>query len=61
IEIVKLLVSNGAHIHQVMKNGWTALVTASFFGYEKIVPLLLSAGANVNQPTTVYMLNLTIK
>ena len=33
-------------IHSTIQNGWTALKRASFKGHQKVVELLLGAGAN---------------
>ncbi len=46
IEVVKILLANGADINAKDKNGITALNLASENGYKEIVYLLLTAWKN---------------
>lgn len=48
IEIVTLLLENGADVNIQTKDGETALILASMFGYIEIVKILLEYGANVD-------------
>ena len=47
-EIVSSLINNGAHINDVDRNGWTALIGASCYGHKKIVDSLLNKRAHIN-------------
>ena len=48
IEIVKLLLENGADVNSRTKDGDTALIVASKAGHTNVVKLLLERGADVN-------------
>ena len=48
LEIVKILINNGANLDIQDKEGWTALMRAASFSYESIVQELLKNGAKVN-------------
>ena len=48
IQIVKVLLDAGANTNIKDKEGTTALMNASYYGYTEIVETLLSAGADVN-------------
>lgn len=51
IEIVVLLLDNGADVNLFDNDGETALTRASFFGKRTIVEILVSHGADVNHRT----------
>ena len=48
IEVVKLLLENGADVNLVEKYSYNALICACFNGYTEIVKLLLEYNADVN-------------
>jgi hypothetical protein len=48
LEAVKLLVTEGADVHAVQKDGWTALHAATLAGHERVVQYLLDHGAELN-------------
>ena len=48
LDIVKLLLRNGADVNIIHRDGWTALIYVSYIGYLEIVKALLSRGADVN-------------
>jgi ankyrin repeat protein len=56
IEIVKLLIENGADINAMNIVGHTALNRAVFFGKEDVVDLLLSKKADVNKTDERFIL-----
>lgn len=43
-----MLIENGAEVNIAGRNGNTALITASNFGFEQSVRMLLEKGANIN-------------
>ncbi len=53
LEIVKLLLDNGAAVNDVDLTGMTALMLAAERGHLQIVILLLNSGANIYNKTTV--------
>ena len=46
VESVRALLDAGADIHARSKRGWTALMTAAYYGNDEIVRVLLDAGAD---------------
>ena len=49
VEMVKVLLENGANIHEVSQRmSWKALLLAAKHGHTKVVELLLNAGDDVN-------------
>lgn len=49
VEVVKFLLDKGVAVNAKRTNdGWTPLMLATFFGFDKVVNLLLDAGADVN-------------
>ena len=48
LDVVRLLLTEGADITIADNNGWTALHYASMFGHLDIVRLLLTEGADIN-------------
>ena len=48
LEILELLIIRGINVNIKERNGKTALMTASFFGFTEAVKLLLQAGADPN-------------
>ena len=53
VEVVKLLISNGANVNDKRTDGGTsALYAASQEGHVEVVELLITNGANVNDKTT---------
>ena len=53
LDIVQLLLDNGAKVNDVDSTGMTALMLAAERGHLEIVKLLLSKGANIDNKTTV--------
>ena len=53
LEIVKLLLNNGAAVNAVDSTGMTALMLAAERGHLQIVTLLLNNGANIYNKTTI--------
>ena len=52
LNIVELLVENGAHInHKDTRGGWTALTLASAKGHNHVAEYLIIQGANLNEKT----------
>jgi ankyrin repeat protein len=49
VEIVKLLLDEGADVNWTNEYGWTALYAAVYYGHIEIVKLLLHSGADVNK------------
>eukprot|EP00731_Ephydatia_muelleri_P001789 Em0001g1789a len=47
-EVVRILVSAGAHVNDQDKNGWSSLMMACRNGHAEVVRILVSAGAHVN-------------
>ncbi|MFM7389449.1 MAG: ankyrin repeat domain-containing protein, partial [Vampirovibrionales bacterium] len=52
LEVVKVLLANGATVNQGDDRGFTPLYQASYKGHLEIVKLLLANGATVNQGDT---------
>ena len=48
IEGVKKLIADGVDINIQSKNGYTALIIASYHGYTEIVKILFEEGADIN-------------
>ncbi|OCK88748.1 ankyrin, partial [Cenococcum geophilum 1.58] len=48
LEVVKLLLENGADVAVASNDGWTPLNSASSSGHLEVVKLLLKNGADVN-------------
>ncbi|MGC1181946.1 ankyrin repeat domain-containing protein [Legionella sp.] len=48
LEVVKILLKQGADVHAVTKKGFTPLYSAAHQGHLKVVKTLLEQGANVN-------------
>ena len=53
LDIVQLLLDNGARVNDVDSTGMTALMLAAEVGHLEVIKLLLSKGANINNKTTV--------
>ena len=57
--IISILRTNPTLINEKDQNGWNPIIIASFFGYKKIIEMLLSIGADINSininGTTVLM------
>ena len=51
IEIAQYLLDKGANINAKTRNGWTALMYASSYGYLDMVKFLVKNGANINTIT----------
>lgn len=49
MDVVRILLDNGANVRQKKKDGWTALMGACREGHKDVVELLLEKGANVGQ------------
>eukprot|EP00731_Ephydatia_muelleri_P026577 Em0018g677a len=47
-EVVRILVSAGAHVNDQNKDGWSSLMRACRYGHAEVVRILVSAGAHVN-------------
>lgn len=45
---VEMLLSGGADVNAKNRDGWTALMWASWYGHKDVVSLLLANGADVN-------------
>jgi len=48
LEMVEVLLAEGAEVNAKNGNGKTGLMSAAYFGNERVVSLLLAAGADVN-------------
>ena len=48
MEVVELLIANGANVNAKDKDGGTPLLHATLSGHREIVELLISKGADVN-------------
>ena len=53
LEIVKILVENGADVNLVDNEGWTPAMRAALVGDAKIIDFLISKGAKLNQTNVV--------
>ncbi len=51
VEIVKILISQGADVNEATESGWTALHAAAFLGSDKLVRLLVEEGADIDAQT----------
>ena len=49
LEIVKLLIENGADINKSNNDGWTPLYSAADKGHLEVVKLLIENGADINK------------
>ncbi|KAL8820842.1 MAG: hypothetical protein Q9191_007431 [Dirinaria sp. TL-2023a] len=58
LELVKVLLENGANVHARSDGGWTALHNAAEKGYVDVASLLLQWKANVNATTSSGMTSL---
>src|SRR5574337_289668 len=47
LEVVQLLIANGAWVHVKSNEGWTALMRASLAGHLEVVQTLLAQGVDV--------------
>ena len=48
LNIVFLLLANGAFLKARSKEGWTALMSSSYNGHNDVVKVLIAAGLDVN-------------
>ncbi len=53
VEIIRVLLANGAGVDELNTAEWTPLMEASMEGHHLIVKLLIEEGANVNAETNV--------
>ena len=51
IEMIELLISKGADVHQKINSNYNMLFFASCFGHDKVVKLLISKGVNIHEKT----------
>ncbi|KAL5510293.1 hypothetical protein EMCRGX_G005818, partial [Ephydatia muelleri] len=47
-EVVRMLLSAGAHVNDQHENGESSLMMACWYGHAEVVKMLLSAGAHIN-------------